>query len=107
MFTIINFHISMMVGFFVVIFFLRFSFIIWAMTRQNLQNTKIRLRNDLGYTAAQSNEYFRLVLNGQDRNLMHPYSNKVGREIPVAGIPTGKYRLLPLKVGYTGKYWEI
>ena len=27
-------------------------------------NTKIRLRNRLGYMAAQSNEYLRLLLNG-------------------------------------------
>ena len=39
MFTVINFHISKMVGFFVIINFSdSLSFVIWAMARQNLQN---------------------------------------------------------------------
>ena len=59
MFTVINFHISMTVEFFCDYKFWRFSFFCYLS-----HGTKIRLHNRLGYTAAQSTKYLRLVLNG-------------------------------------------
>ena len=51
MFTVINFHISMMVGFFVII---NFGDSLSESWHDKTTNTKIRLHNRLGYIAAQS-----------------------------------------------------
>ena len=68
MFTVINFHISMMIEFFCVIIIFAILFLLlsepWHDKVYKNTNTKIRLHNRLGYTAAQSNEYLRLVFNG-------------------------------------------
>ena len=52
--TIINFHISMMVGFFVIVNFGDSLSELWHNKTYKTTNTQIRLHNRLGYTAAQS-----------------------------------------------------
>ena len=54
MFTVINIHISMMVGIFVIINFGDSLSESWHDKTYKTTNTKIRLHNRLGYTAAQS-----------------------------------------------------
>ena len=57
----------MKLGFFVIINFAILFLLLsepWHDKTYKTTNTKIRLRNRLDYTAAQSNDYLRLVLNG-------------------------------------------
>ena len=54
MFTVINFHISMMVGFFCDYKFGDSLSESWHDKTYKTTNTKIRLHNRLGYTAVQS-----------------------------------------------------